>query len=350
MNKNNLFSFATGELSQDAFICWCANWVNFKDDKSGLYDMGKEFIKLVSHIENAESVEILTQYKKIDILLIIDKKTAVIIEDKTFTGEHDNQIEKYKKILKKEIENGRLNIDKQDYRIITTFFKTGEYYPGDHKTALFTDIKIKREDVINLLGKYVLKSEIVRDYYERLLYLSDWYSEYNGYYRNGEYAKAFCENWGQYCFVNDLFGGKKMLGQFLDKEVIIESSNSHGKPYSWAWLWGKDDWYWLGYKVDSDENGYFVSLRQYRSYKKSADKELILKEKKKMFEELKSAFKAEMSLRKIEDYALGGNNASFNESEIGKFYFEKTDINIIKNNLYGIAEKLIGMIETMDLM
>lgn len=30
--KNSIFEFATGELSQDAFICWCANW--FNDDQS----------------------------------------------------------------------------------------------------------------------------------------------------------------------------------------------------------------------------------------------------------------------------------------------------------------------------
>lgn len=28
---NNLFSFATSELSQDAFICWCLNWINEPD-------------------------------------------------------------------------------------------------------------------------------------------------------------------------------------------------------------------------------------------------------------------------------------------------------------------------------
>ena len=26
--RNSLFSFATSELSQDAFICWCLNWFN----------------------------------------------------------------------------------------------------------------------------------------------------------------------------------------------------------------------------------------------------------------------------------------------------------------------------------
>ena len=32
-NKNNLFDYATSELSQDAFICWLCNWVNFKDEE-----------------------------------------------------------------------------------------------------------------------------------------------------------------------------------------------------------------------------------------------------------------------------------------------------------------------------
>ena len=32
--ENNIFSFATNELSQDAFICWCLNWINMpvRDD------------------------------------------------------------------------------------------------------------------------------------------------------------------------------------------------------------------------------------------------------------------------------------------------------------------------------
>lgn len=38
--KNNLFSFATSELSQDAFICWCLNWINYPNEE--LYPMAKE--------------------------------------------------------------------------------------------------------------------------------------------------------------------------------------------------------------------------------------------------------------------------------------------------------------------
>ena len=30
--KFYIFTFATGELSQDAFICWCLNWINEPDN------------------------------------------------------------------------------------------------------------------------------------------------------------------------------------------------------------------------------------------------------------------------------------------------------------------------------
>ncbi|WVU49339.1 hypothetical protein V3R02_09235 [Fusobacterium nucleatum] len=38
--KNNLFTFATSELSQDAFICWCLNWINYPNEI--LYPMAKD--------------------------------------------------------------------------------------------------------------------------------------------------------------------------------------------------------------------------------------------------------------------------------------------------------------------
>ena len=40
---NNMFKFATKELSQDAFLCWLINGINTKDE--GLKKLAKEFIK-----------------------------------------------------------------------------------------------------------------------------------------------------------------------------------------------------------------------------------------------------------------------------------------------------------------
>lgn len=43
--ENNIFSFATNELSQDAFICWCLNWINMpvRDDNASGRQFGARF-------------------------------------------------------------------------------------------------------------------------------------------------------------------------------------------------------------------------------------------------------------------------------------------------------------------
>ena len=41
MERNNIFDFATSELSQDAFICWLCNWVNFDDNNLSEDDKNK---------------------------------------------------------------------------------------------------------------------------------------------------------------------------------------------------------------------------------------------------------------------------------------------------------------------
>ena len=38
-DKNNLFKYATKELSQDAFLCWSINWLN-ESEEHPLYNYG----------------------------------------------------------------------------------------------------------------------------------------------------------------------------------------------------------------------------------------------------------------------------------------------------------------------
>ena len=87
---NNIFQFATSELSQDAFISWSVNWFNNRK-KPRLTEMSKELLRLFAGIEKVESVDVFKQYKKIDVLLIVNGNVAVIIEDKTFTSAHNSQ-------------------------------------------------------------------------------------------------------------------------------------------------------------------------------------------------------------------------------------------------------------------
>ena len=109
MERNNIFNFVTSELSQDAFICWLCNWVNFDDndlseDEKKLKVLATDFIEKMSGEKLGDrKVNIKRQYQKIDVLLEIQNKTEfitneneknpvvdiyVIIEDKVGTGLH----------------------------------------------------------------------------------------------------------------------------------------------------------------------------------------------------------------------------------------------------------------------
>ena len=163
LEKNNLFSFATSELSQDAFICWCLNWINYPDEE--LYPMAKDiFSELLKekNLEN-EKVEILRQYKKIDALVILkNSKKAFLIEDKTYTSEHSEQIKRYKENIKNDFKEEINNIE-------TVYFKTGFWFSDDYKTASDenkVNIKIDREDFLKILNKYRGKNQILDDYCE----------------------------------------------------------------------------------------------------------------------------------------------------------------------------------------
>ena len=109
-DSNNIFEFATKELSQDAFLCWSINWLNGSVN-GPLYDYAKSMLDLFLG-ENKEDyycdVKIFRQYEKIDVLVMFKdekgKSHALIIEDKTNTSEHGDQMQRYEKKLKEKIE------------------------------------------------------------------------------------------------------------------------------------------------------------------------------------------------------------------------------------------------------
>lgn len=129
MERNNIFNFATSELSQDAFICWLCNWVNFDDnslseDEKKLKSLAIEFIeKMIGEKLEDRKVNIKRQYQKIDVLLEIQNKTEfitneneknpvvdipvvdiyVIIEDKVGTSLHSDQQKTYRNLILKKI-------------------------------------------------------------------------------------------------------------------------------------------------------------------------------------------------------------------------------------------------------
>ena len=121
----NLFDFATSELSQDAFICWLLAWA--KPDFRTLNEpLHKTAITLLDRLlecggvpkpETYSSVEIRRQHKHIDILVLVNQDIVLIIEDKTHTADHSDQLRRYYEQISEEYP-GR--------KVVGIYFKTGD--------------------------------------------------------------------------------------------------------------------------------------------------------------------------------------------------------------------------------
>ena len=94
---NNLFDYATSELSQDAVICWCLNWLN--EPASNLYPLAVDLLKKMGEVtvESGQKLQTIQQFYKTDILICLTGKNRVIlVEDKTDSSEHGEQIRRYR--------------------------------------------------------------------------------------------------------------------------------------------------------------------------------------------------------------------------------------------------------------
>ena len=125
---NNLFNYATSELSQDAFLCWLLSYAQEKEyngDDAKLKKCAQSLIKVFllgqKGIFEKDLIEkdlivkkIEKQWKYIDVLVTLESDKKIIIEDKTYTTDHDNQLERYKDKFKNEANN-----------IFGVYYKTG---------------------------------------------------------------------------------------------------------------------------------------------------------------------------------------------------------------------------------
>ncbi len=102
----NLFSYATKELSQDAFLRWLfENWnSNEKDVKETSQIVLKSLLNREIVSGDITKIKTYSQVNSIDIVVdcwIDDIKHIIIVEDKTYSGPHDDQLKKYKEVVSK---------------------------------------------------------------------------------------------------------------------------------------------------------------------------------------------------------------------------------------------------------
>lgn len=101
MEQPNIFDYATSELSQDAFICYLLAFgkEKYKEQFPREYALAHKFLEKCGIEENEEIITVQRQVEHIDVL-IVTAEHILIIEDKTYTNEHDDQIIRYVKNIR----------------------------------------------------------------------------------------------------------------------------------------------------------------------------------------------------------------------------------------------------------
>jgi hypothetical protein len=225
--KPNLFKFATSELSQDAILCWIAQWADprFEGHDKPLHNLGRNFLQALFAKENRQLPQITTpilpqkQKERIDILIEINGTTAVSIEDKVGSTEHDDQLKRYLDSLK----------DKYSV-IIPVYVQTGEQ--GNYHGVENAGYKIMhRGEILSLLEGYRGEGgfcSIIDDYYD---YLSIIDKEVNAF-RDTHPAKWEPYAWqGFYCELQRKLRQERRLDKGVWEYVFNRSRPFYG--YYW---------------------------------------------------------------------------------------------------------------------
>lgn len=291
---NNLFSYATKELSQDAMFCWLVNWLN-DDPESQLYQLGAAIMDLFlgeKRFLEYRNVEVVRQFNKIDVLILFNNSYALILEDKTNTSEHGNQIKRYKEVLEKE---GKAKFKNRE--VLTAYVKTGIMYDADCMTQ--ADSVVTLQDLLRVLTPFAKKgiSEILSDYVAYLQNMADDRNNADREIDCGNYSKAFETRYGQFSFLNRVFDTRSKateLGRvyansndsaavFIDN--IYAGTNNGGGPWTQYCFWGQqyiqsssdmNEYHYLFWRIDckwarkdkQDKHSeyepiYYLALRHY---------------------------------------------------------------------------------------
>lgn len=210
--RPNIFDIATKELSQDAFITWLLKWADKSehtvDEKDlQLHLCAQEFVQQLIAKQHpgiiSEPYRVVAgrQWKNIDIWAEVYSNTEnflIIIEDKIHSGEHSNQLAKYKEMA------SRWCIEEK-FKLVCIYLKTGsepesslKIIQEEHGFSIFS-----RKDFIMLLDKYEkIDNHILIDYRK-------WLRDIENSYRAYEIKNI--NEWNDQCWIG--------FYQFIEKEI-----------------------------------------------------------------------------------------------------------------------------------
>ena len=217
LSESNLFKYATSEMSQDAFICWLMSHalVGNKNADPILAKCAKEFLSKMVGKEVSGIISIDKQYKNVDVLLKTEE-FSIIIEDKTETDTHDDQIRNYKRNL---IEEG---IPEEQIKCV--YYKIVEQ---PHKEP-YVDCQFDRKAILEILRKYKdCKNQIFQDYLEWLEQIEE---------ESCAFANMSIVNWD----ANQWRG----FFTFLVSDCVVHVDAENNKEWGWEYVNNPKNGFW----------------------------------------------------------------------------------------------------------
>ena len=226
----NIFSFATSELSQDAMFAWLMQWsdASYKDKDKDMYSVANSFMKMLLSDENYEinTIKVDRQWQNIDLWAEINDDAFLIIEDKTNTSIHDNQLERYKETVETEYEGRR-------ERLYYVYIKT-----GNEPLSVLKEIEkkgyktISRTEIIACLNQYKGNNALLLNYIKHLEKIED---------ETQSFRKLPVSEWGWYAW----------QGFFKELELKVNLESWDYVPNRAGGFLGA----WWHFKPFEDENG-----------------------------------------------------------------------------------------------
>lgn len=177
-NRPNLFGYATKEMAQDAMICWLIAWADSRapagPEDEPLRLLGRVFVEALFAtwedypVELGEEVctEIHAQKHNIDVLVRVNCRHVLLIEDKTGTNVHGGQLGRYwKRVVEGKTVLGR--VGEED--VYPVFLKTGNFSLRDRESVEEQGYAVfDRSDFLQVLHSYRGSSDILLDFRRHL--------------------------------------------------------------------------------------------------------------------------------------------------------------------------------------
>ena len=193
-SRPNLFQIGTKELAQDAVLTWFLQWADPAHAETApvLYRCAQALARsLLGESEEFEirSVQTWRQWKNIDVLAEINGNIALAIEDKTFSTEHSEQLDRYRAALKQEYEP-------RGFDCSYAYVKT-----GNESLNSLADIVAKgwrivgRTDLLRVLAACPTENAIAQDFTIHLSTLEEMtlgYCQARDWMKNGWAVEGFC--------------------------------------------------------------------------------------------------------------------------------------------------------------